>query len=117
MKQELVPHLRAEEKAFYPLLRRNAESKEDALEAMEEHHAAELVLVELDKMSAQEEFWLAKLSVFREMVGHHIEEEEKKIFKDAKEHISEEQMDSVIQNFQKEKERVKEQSMARSHSK
>ena len=49
MKQELVPHLRAEEKAFYSILRQNEEAKEDAMEAMEEHHAAELILRELEK--------------------------------------------------------------------
>ena len=81
MKQELVPHLRAEEKAFYSILRQNEEAKEDAMEAMEEHHAAELILRELEKMSPQEEFWPAKLSVFKEMINHHIEEEEGRILK------------------------------------
>lgn len=116
MKEELVPHLRAEEKAFYPVLRQNKETKEDALEAMEEHHAAELILLELDKMSKQEEFWSAKLSVFSEMISHHIEEEEGKISQDAQKSVSEDTMQTVMDNFQKEKERVKEQSATRSQS-
>jgi hemerythrin-like domain-containing protein len=115
-KQEIVPHMRAEEKAFYSVLKENEEAKEDAMEGMEEHHAAELIMVELDKLSKADEFWLPKLSVFKEMIRHHIQEEESKIFQDAEKAISPEQMKMVLENFQKEKERVKEQAMARSRS-
>jgi hemerythrin-like domain-containing protein len=114
LKQEIVPHMRAEEKAFYSVLQKNNETKEDAMEAMEEHHAAELVMNELDKMSKQEEFWHAKLSVFKEIIEHHIEEEEGKVFQDAEQVISENQMETILENFKSEKERVKEQTVARS---
>jgi hemerythrin-like domain-containing protein len=114
MKQEIVPHMRAEEKAFYSVLQKNEEAKEDAMEAIEEHHAAESVMGELDKMPKQEEFWHAKLSVFKEMIKHHIEEEEGKVFKDAEKVISEDQMKKILENFKNEKERIKEQSLARS---
>lgn len=114
LKQEIVPHMRAEEKAFYSVLQKSNEAKEDAMEAMEEHHAAELVMNELDKMSKQEEFWHAKLSVFKEIIEHHIEEEEGKVFQDAEQVISENQMETILENFKSEKERVKEQTVARS---
>jgi hemerythrin-like domain-containing protein len=117
MKQELVPHIRAEEKAFYSMLRKNEESKMDAMEAMEEHHAAEVIMIELGKMSPEEEFWPAKLSVFKEMISHHIDEEESKIFQDAENVISEDEMKSVMENFQQEKERIKQQVMTQSQSK
>ena len=84
------------------------------MEAMEEHHAAELVMNELDKMSKQEEFWHAKLSVFKEIIGHHIEEEEGTVFQDAEQVISENQMETILENFKSEKERVKEQTLASS---
>ena len=114
LKQEIVPHMRAEEKAFYSVLLKSNEAKENAMEAMEEHHAAELVMNELDKMSKQEEFWHAKLSVFKEIIEHHIEEEEGKVFQDAEQVISENQMETILENFKSEKERVKEQTVARS---
>ena len=117
LKQELIPHMKAEETAFYPILVKNSATKEDALEALEEHHAAEMVLNELDKMSKQDESWHAKLSVFKEMLDHHIEEEEGKIFDDAEEVISEEQIHRVMTNFQKEKERIKTQVPVGSQSK
>ena len=44
IKSELIPHMRGEEKAFYPLLLGIPETKMDAMEAMEEHHIAEISL-------------------------------------------------------------------------
>jgi hemerythrin-like domain-containing protein len=107
LKSALVPHMKAEEKAFYPVLRKNKESKEDAMEGMEEHHIAELSMMELDKMSKDEEFWAPKLSVFRELINHHVKEEESKIFKDARDYLSEDQMQEISQNFEDEKETAK----------
>ncbi len=112
-KREIVPHMRAEEKAFYPVLRQYEEVKEDAMEAMEEHHAAELIMVELEKLSKADEFWHPKLMVFKEMIRHHIQEEESKIFQDAEKAVPHEEMRTVLANFEKEKERVKEMAMAR----
>jgi len=107
LKSEILPHMKAEESAFYPPLEQNSESHEDALEAFEEHHAAELFLTELDKMPKQGDKWKAKLSVFSEIVEHHIEEEEEKIFKDAEKVLSHDKIDEVSHGFQEEKQKVK----------
>ena len=47
LKVELVPHMKAEESTFYPPLMAKKESREDALEGMEEHHVSDMVLKEL----------------------------------------------------------------------
>jgi len=107
LKTELVPHMKAEEKAFYPVLRQNKQSKMDAMEALEEHHIAEVSMMELDKMSKQEEFWAPKLMVFKELINHHIKEEEDKVFKDSEELISHDQMQEIMRNFQEEKEKTR----------
>jgi len=112
LKSELVPHMKGEEKAFYPVLRKHREAKEDALEALEEHHIAEVSMMELDRMSKQEEFWGAKLSVFKELIEHHIEEEESKVFKDARDYISHEQMQEILSSYQAEKQSTKEKVMS-----
>jgi hypothetical protein len=117
IKQEIIPHMRAEEKAFYSVLKENDESKDDALEAIEEHHAGELILAELEKMSKQDESWHAKSSVFQEIISHHIEEEEDKIFKDAEKVISHDQMGMILENFQKEKEKIKEKALVHGRTK
>lgn len=107
LKSELVPHMRGEEKAFYPELQKHKASKEHAMEGLEEHHIAEVSMMELEKMSKDEEFWSAKLSVFKELISHHVEEEESNIFEDAKNELTEEKMESIMQNFQNEKESTK----------
>jgi hemerythrin-like domain-containing protein len=112
MKSELLPHMRGEEKAFYPPLQQSKDTKEDAMEALEEHHIAEVSLMELDKLSKQDEFWMPKLMVFKELISHHIDEEESKIFEDARKTLSEEQMRGVIREFQDEKEKVKGKAIA-----
>lgn len=109
VKTEIIPHQEGEEKVLYPALLKNEETKDDALESIEEHHVAKLVLRELDSMNKDSDKWLAKLKVFKEIVEHHIEEEEDDIFKDTRKAISDDQMKSVIENFKKEKEAAKSQ--------
>jgi len=107
LRKEIQPHMKAEEKAFYPALTKNKDSKENALEGFEEHHVTEVVLKELEKMGKAEERWLAKMKVFAELVDHHVEEEESKIFKDAQSVLDDEEMDKILEGFQKEKEQQK----------
>src|SRR5688500_17079476 len=52
-------------------------------EALEEHHAAELLIKELRKMGPKDERYRAKFKVLAEMVKHHIEEEESQILPQA----------------------------------
>lgn len=105
LKQEIQPHMEAEENVFYPALQKKAH--EEVLESLEEHHAADLFLIELEQMGRTEERWGAKLKVFKEIVEHHLEEEEGKIFKIAEEVLDQKQMSSLLKQFQEQKERVK----------
>jgi hypothetical protein len=107
LEQEIVPHMKGEEKAFYSKLAAEERSKEHALEGFEEHHAAELVLGELKKTPPSDERFRAKVTVLHEMIEHHIQEEEKELFKDARRVMSKEQISQVLEQFMKEKERVK----------
>jgi len=105
IQQQLSIHLSGEEKLLYPLLTKSEESKEDAFEAFEEHHVAKLTLNELMKMSPGDERWLAKLKVLKELIDHHVEEEERNLFKVAKKVISNEQAKEIGQKYQQEKEK------------
>jgi len=107
LKQELEPHQKAEEHVFYPALEKEDEVRKDVLEGIEEHHVAEYVLKEMDKMNKGEEQWSAKLSVLKELVDHHIEEEESKIFHDADEVLDQKQFDQISAKFHDEKEKIR----------
>ncbi len=106
LKRELKPHMKAEEAVLYPALMEHSSCRQDALEAIEEHHAAELIFNEMDSMSLQDEHWSAKLVVLTELVQHHVEEEESTIFDDAREFLSENQLDSIMKQFQQQKKQV-----------
>ena len=74
---ELSVHATLEEELLYPALRAQDERLDDkVLEALEEHHVAKATLAELDKMEIDDERFDAKMTVLRESVEHHIEEEE-----------------------------------------
>jgi hemerythrin-like domain-containing protein len=107
LKQELIPHMKGEEKHFYPLLLKKKEGKEIGLEALEEHHVAEMILKELDSLSKSDETWNAKISVFAEIVKHHIEEEEEEVFEKAKDLLTDDELNKIMSSFTSEKEKVK----------
>lgn len=107
LKKELVPHVKAEEVAFYPALMNNKESRKHTLEAIEEHGLTEMVLNQLETLPVEDEVWSAKMKVLQELVEHHMEEEEDELFELAEEEINKDDFKQIMQAFQKEKEKVK----------
>jgi hemerythrin-like domain-containing protein len=105
LKQEIIPHMKAEESAFYPALR-DEEARRNALVAAEEHHAALLILDELERTPKDDERWEAKLSVLRRLVSDHIDEEESTLFEDAREILTDEEMNEIFAHFRNEKEKA-----------
>jgi hypothetical protein len=65
-----------EEAVLYPALKEHAETKEIVLEAYEEHDVVDTILGELEQTPVDDGTWHAKLTVMREKLVHHIEEEE-----------------------------------------
>ena len=80
---ELQVHTKVEEEIFYPAFKKVDE--ELVMEAIEEHHVVDTLLEEIAGLSPDDDVLAAKLTVLRENVEHHIEEEEGKMFPDAKE--------------------------------
>jgi hemerythrin-like domain-containing protein len=107
LREELVPHMKAEESAFYPPLMKKKEAREDAMEGIEEHHVSELVLKELEKMPKDEEGWGAKVGVFKELVEHHIKDEESKLFKSAEKALDSDDFKKIMKEFEQDKQKIK----------
>jgi hemerythrin-like domain-containing protein len=78
----LKAHTELEESVFYPAIRESGAKKaeEMVLEAFEEHHVVDLVLAEAPDLDPEAESFAAKMTVLKELVEHHIEEEEKEMF-------------------------------------
>ena len=83
------------------------EAREDALEGVEEHHVSEMVFKELEKMPKSGDQWGAKMSVFKELVEHHVKEEESKIFKSAAKALDQDEIENIMEKFDQEKQRFK----------
>lgn len=84
---ELEKHMALEEDVFYPAFREAVRKKDDKElyhEAREEHHAARLILSELAQLDPTDETFGAKAKVLKEMIEHHVEEEEEEMFPKAK---------------------------------
>jgi hemerythrin superfamily protein len=79
--EELSVHASIEEQLFYPAARAAVhEAEDDVLESLEEHHIVKWVLSELDGMDPKAERYDAKVTVLKENVLHHAEEEEAELF-------------------------------------
>src|SRR5690606_35104626 len=76
---ELAAHTKIEEEIFYPTA--FAEGTEDQLrEAVEEHLVAKRLLADLMKMKASDPQFMSKVAVLKEVVLHHVKEEEGELF-------------------------------------
>jgi hypothetical protein len=79
---ELELHTKLEEQFVYPDLEKQDEDLYH--EAEEEHHVADLLMKEVQALSAGDPTFKAKMMVLRENVEHHIQEEENEMFKKIK---------------------------------
>ena len=103
LKLELDVHAHIEETIFYPVLKREAETREITLEGYEEHHVIKTLLGELVETAPDTEQWGAKLKVLKENVEHHVEEEEDEMFKTAREVFSKAQFEELGAQMEAEK--------------
>ena len=93
LKTNLDIHAEIEEKIFYPAIKDAEATHEITLEAYEEHAVVKQLLQELESDPKDTEEWAAKLTVLKENVEHHVEEEEGEMFPKAKKVLSEEQIE------------------------
>jgi hypothetical protein len=107
LKTELDIHAQIEEQILYPVLKELKETHEITLEAFEEHAVVKQLLAELERLPKDDETWGAKLTVLKENVEHHVEEEEDEMFKDARKVLGREQLEELGARLQEAKERKK----------
>jgi hemerythrin-like domain-containing protein len=81
---ELEVHEAIEEEISYPALKEHPKAKELVLEAYEEHNLVDMVVAEIDETPFDDETLGAKLTVMKENIEHHIDEEESEMFPQAR---------------------------------
>ncbi|MEH6566377.1 MAG: hemerythrin domain-containing protein [Halopseudomonas sp.] len=95
---ELSVHTTLEEDIFYPAYKKAGAKSEAKMyhEAVEEHRAVEkLVLPDLLKTDPGSVQFSGRMKVLKELLEHHIEEEEDEMFKEAKELLSKDQLEAL----------------------
>ena len=102
----LKAHTQIEEEIFYPAFKKAGEKEEARMyyEAMEEHRAAgDLVLPDLLNTAPDSEQFGGRAKVLKELVEHHVKEEEQEMFKDAKKLLSKEELKELGQRLEQRK--------------
>jgi hemerythrin-like domain-containing protein len=103
----LTVHTYIENEVMYPRVRDLLPDLEDDIdESYEEHHVADLLVVELAAMEPDAERFDAKTTVLIENVRHHIEEEEQEWFPQVREGLGRKQLQEIGEEMLEAKERA-----------
>jgi hemerythrin superfamily protein len=100
VKTALLAHSHAELEVFYKPLLEKGDDPDALLEAEVEHQVVERLLDDIEQSEPSDEKWLAKVTVLSELVQHHVKEEEKEIFKLARETFGRNELEQMGQEFE-----------------
>jgi iron-sulfur cluster repair protein YtfE (RIC family) len=103
LRSELTQHMLIEEEIFYPAFKAAVERKKDKrlyYEAQEEHKAAKTVLKDLMRADPASVAFGAKAKVLKELIEHHVEEEEQEMFPRAREAFDKQELGELAERMQ-----------------
>ncbi|GAB3395497.1 hemerythrin domain-containing protein [Azotobacter armeniacus] len=110
--EELTAHTRIEEEVFYPAFRSAGGKEGEVLfhEAKEEHRAVEaLILPDLEKTDPSSTEFAGRVKVLKDLVEHHIEEEEQEMLPKASELLGEDRLEELGAQMESRKKELKKQ--------
>ena len=105
----LEGHHESEEHVLFPDVKKESEEdgKSVVREMIEEHHLASYQFSLLERTSLDNETWDAKFSVLKEVLTHHMDEEEKDLFKQAKKVLTKKTLEEKYDDFEETNEKYK----------
>jgi hemerythrin superfamily protein len=113
IRDELIPHSRAEEAVLYNSMRMLDSAKGMAFEGFSEHMEAEALLRTLqlaDRIDVVA--WKSVALKLQEVLEHHIQEEETEIFAAARQLFTEAEAEAMAETFEEMKPQIREESLA-----
>lgn len=99
-------HSRVEEQVLYPAAEDVAELKEDVVEARTEHERVKETMREIDALEPTAEEFRPKVKVLRELVEHHVKEEEREFFPKTRKALPGVQLELLGREIQERMERA-----------
>lgn len=109
---KLAVHAAIEEHHFYPTVREK-KTEDILLESLEEHLAVKRVLADMLEIDASEETFDAKLTVLKELVEHHVKEEESDLFPKVSKLLTKDELDALAQEMTAEQTELEEEGEPR----
>jgi hemerythrin superfamily protein len=94
----LAIHASIEEQHFYPAVRA-ADTEELLLESVEEHLAVKRVLADLLRADVDDPSFDARVKVLKDLVEHHVEEEQDELFPKVKKLLDSDQLEGIAQEM------------------
>jgi hemerythrin superfamily protein len=108
--RELTVHTKVEETVFYPAVKeasaKGTETREEVLEAYEEHAGVKELLAKLSELPPEDETYAPKLQVLMEQVKHHVKEEETSFFPHVRELLGKPKLEELGREIEEAKERL-----------
>lgn len=101
--EKLSMHASIEETIFYPAFREAVGTQKGenlVLEAYEEHNVVKMILEDLADADPDDESFTAKITVLKEIVEHHVEEEENEMFPAAEKKLGKERLEALAAEMQ-----------------
>ncbi len=96
----LKAHANAEERYFYIALLADDKSQQEARHSIAEHHDIDELIEKLDESDPDSDDWSGNFRDLRDMVIHHLDEEEDDIFPVAQDVLSERQRDDLAVRYE-----------------
>jgi hemerythrin-like domain-containing protein len=109
IKANLMPHLRAEQKVLYDALiaLKDKGAQQDGEEGYIEHALADKTLAKLEKIeNASSPEFGAMAKVLKDLVEHHVQEEESNVWSDARDNFSADQRKAMNARYLSEKQKI-----------
>jgi hemerythrin superfamily protein len=107
---EVKAHAKVEEEIFYPAFKKRAEDsdqREMFFEAAEEHGLVDVMMAKAKSARPDSDQFAARAKVLKDLILHHAKEEEKEMFKAAKELFDKDELKTLGAAMQKRKRELK----------
>lgn len=98
IQKNLRIHLEGEENLLYPKTRDKI--KDLTLEGYEEHRLVKKELNDLDNLNINDENWMPKMKVVKDLVEHHVKEEEEEYFPKSEKTLGQDELNKIGKKYE-----------------
>jgi hemerythrin-like domain-containing protein len=107
VKTKLKAHETIEQDIFYPAAKEAGEEAEEIVShSYVEHHLVDVLIEEIGQLEPDEEEWTAKTHVLKELIQHHVDEEQDELFPAVRKGLEKDQLEQLGEEMQTRKDEL-----------